>query len=158
MTLYEINNAIYDCIDEETGEIIDFDMIEALELERNQKIENLGLWYKNLLADSNALKNEIDVLTERKKQADSKAEQIKAWLTDILAGGKFETSKIKMFYRKSKAVDVDEDFIEWAKQNNDELLSYKEPTPNKTAIKTLILSGVELLHAKISEKNNLNIK
>ena len=158
MNLYEINNAIMNCIDEETGEIIDFEEIERLALERDTKIENLGCWYKNLISDAAALKAEIDALTERRKKAESKAEQLKNYIGDILSGGKFETSKVKMSFGKSTAVECDDEFIEWAKENNDELLSYKEPTPNKTLIKQLINSGEAVEHAAVVERLSLNIK
>ena len=47
MTLYEIDNAILECIDLETGEIIDTDKLDALQLERETKIENVALWIKD---------------------------------------------------------------------------------------------------------------
>ena len=159
MNLYEINQEILNCVDEETGEIIDIEMLENLQLEKDKKIENIGLWYKNLISDSQALKAEIDALTERKKRAEIRAEQLKRLLDSVLQFSKFETSKISMFYRKSKAVEVSENFVEWAKANNcDKYLTYKEPTPNKTAIKEAISNGESIEHAEIVERNNLVIK
>ena len=61
-------------------------------------------------------------------------------------------------FRKSKSVEVDDEFINWAKNNQDELLIYKEPTANKTAIKEAIKGGKEFEFARIVENNNLNIK
>ena len=84
-----------------------------------------------MISDAQALKNEIDALTERKKKSESKAEQIKAWLADILSGSKFETARTQMFWRKSKTVEVDDDFVGWARDNRDDLLTFKEPTPDK---------------------------
>ena len=37
--LYQIKNEILNCVDMETGEIIDFDRLAELQLERNAKIE-----------------------------------------------------------------------------------------------------------------------
>lgn len=37
MTLYEIDSAIMDCVDEETGEIIDLEKLEALNIERDKR-------------------------------------------------------------------------------------------------------------------------
>lgn len=159
MNLYEINQQIMNCVDEETGEIIDVEKLAELEIEKNTKIENIGLWYKNLLSDAAALKSEIEVLTERRKKAESKSEQLKALLDNILDGEKFETSKVSMFYRKSKAVDIDDGFLEWAAENNrSDLLRYKDPEPNKTAIKEAILSGSDIAFAGITEKNNLTVR
>ena len=157
MNLYEINNEILNCVDEETGEIVDFERLQELQIEKTSKIENLGLWYKNLISDAQALKNEIDALTERKKKSESKAEQIKAWLADILSGSKFETARTQMFWRKSKTVEVDDDFVGWARDNRDDLLTFKEPTPDKKAIKAALDTG-EDVHALVVEHNNLTIK
>lgn len=158
MNLYEIETEILSCVDDETGEIIDFEKLEQLNIEKNKKIENLGLWFKNLVADAVALKNEIDVLNERKKRAESKAEQIKLKLNEILNGTKFETSKIKMSYRKSKSVEIDDDFVSWACKNADNLLTFKPPVPDKKAIKDAIEFGNNVMYANLVSKSNLNIK
>lgn len=50
MTLYEINEAIMACVDVETGEIIDLDRLNALEMERDRKISNVACWIKDLKA------------------------------------------------------------------------------------------------------------
>lgn len=44
-TLYEINSAILDCVDLETGEIIDIDRLQALQIEKTQslKISRCGI-------------------------------------------------------------------------------------------------------------------
>ena len=42
MNLYEIDKAILELVDEETGEIADWDAFEQLQMEREQKIENAG--------------------------------------------------------------------------------------------------------------------
>lgn len=160
MTLYEIDREIEACVDDETGEIIDAERLEKLELDRNTKIENIGLWYKNLISDAQALNNEIDVLQERKKKAESKAEQLKMFLDSVLTGEKFETGKVQMFYRKSRSVNLDDDFIEWAKVTDgmNELLRFKAPEPNKAAIKAAILDGRDIKHAEIVENNNLTVR
>lgn len=158
MNLYEIDQEILNCVDEETGEIIDTEKLQAMQLEKSKKIEGIGLWYKNLLSDAAALKSEISILTERKKKAESKAEQLKLLLSEVLGGGKFETARISMSYRKSKAVECADGFIEWAQLHNDELLTYKAPEPNKAAVKSAILSGENISFAAIVERNNLVIK
>ena len=38
MKLYEIDNAILDCIDLETGEVIDTERLDALNMERSKRI------------------------------------------------------------------------------------------------------------------------
>lgn len=113
MNLYDINKQIEDaymaCINEETGE---FDeqaykqTIEMLNLTRQQKIENIICYIKNLKADAEALRAEEKNLAERRKSCESKAEHLSNYLQDYLAGEKFECAKGKVSYRKSKVVDI----------------------------------------------------
>lgn len=160
MNLYQINNEIMNCVDSDTGEIIDVEKLEELQLERDAKIENIALWIKNLAADAAALKAEEAVLADRRKKAESKVEQLRAYLDSVLSGSKFETAKVMVFYRKSKAVEVDESFIEWAQENeHDMYLTYKPPVANKTEIKSAIADGIDFEgHAQIVERMTLNIK
>ena len=44
MTIFEIDEAILECVDLETGEIIDAERLDALQMERDKKIENVALW------------------------------------------------------------------------------------------------------------------
>ena len=47
---------------------------------------------------------------------------------------------------------VDDDFTAWAEANGrDDLLTYKQPEPNKSAIKEAIQSGAEIPFAHIEE-------
>ena len=57
MTIYEIDQSIMECVDLETGEIIDIDKLNELELEREKKLENVACWIKDLKAEAEALKN-----------------------------------------------------------------------------------------------------
>ena len=160
-SLYEIDREILNCIDEETGEIIDADKLRNLQTDRTHKIENIGLWYKNLISDAEALKAEIGALAERKKRAESKAAQLKALLEEALDGAKFETAKVSMGYRKSKACEIENEaeFIKWAEENDhDEYLIDNSPVPDKTVIKNALKDGAYVPFAEIAEKNNLVIK
>lgn len=160
-SLYEINQEILNCVDAETGEIVDIEKLHRLQMDKSQKIENIGLWYKNLMSDAEALKAEIAILSQRKKKAESKAELLKALLDKALDGSKFETARVSMGYRKSKVCEFEDEaeFIKWARENNhDEYLIYKEPAPDKTVIKNAIKDGAAIPFAEITERNNLQIK
>ena len=65
--LYEIDQEILDCIDMETGEILDLEKLTALQMERERKLEGVALWIKDLNAEAAAVKEEADKLTARKK-------------------------------------------------------------------------------------------
>src|SRR5574344_1732207 len=105
-SLYDIDNRILDLTDKETGEILDEQAFEALQMERNDKLENIALWVKNLLSESEALKAEEKAFAERRKSAENKAESLKRYLDSALDGQKFNTTKVAISYRKSTSVDV----------------------------------------------------
>ena len=59
--LYELERALQEFeleIDEETGEILNMEDMDALQMERDIKVENIALWIKNLLSDAEAYKRE----------------------------------------------------------------------------------------------------
>ncbi|MBR7085678.1 MAG: siphovirus Gp157 family protein, partial [Oscillospiraceae bacterium] len=72
-TLYEIESAIYDCVDSETGEVIDEEKLNALMMERSAKLEGVALWIKNLESDAAAIRAERDNLDKRMKSTENKA-------------------------------------------------------------------------------------
>lgn len=71
-TLYEIDAAIMDCVDTETGEIIDEEQLNALLMERSAKLEGVALWIKNLDSDAAAIRAEREALEKRQKAAEKK--------------------------------------------------------------------------------------
>lgn len=153
MNLYEINNSILECVDEETGEIIDMERLEQLQLERDEKIENIGCWIKNLLSDAEQLKAEVDKLTARKRVTENKANSLKAYLQEVLAGERFKSSKLVISYRKSESVDVPD----W-RDIPEDYLKYKEPEPDKALIKKALKDGREITGCALVEKQNMQIK
>lgn len=158
MNIYEIDNAMFSLIDEETGEIKDYEAFEELQMQREEKIENTALWYKNLIAESKAIREEEKALAERHKSLEHRAESLKNFVNQTLQGNKFATSKVAISYRKSTAVEVDDEFIDYAMKNNSDLLTYKQPEPNKAVIKEMLQGGFDIPHAELVERNNMSIK
>lgn len=161
MTLYEINQAILDTIDPETGEIVDVDKLSELQMEREQKLEGVALWVKNLNAEAEAYKAEKEAFAEREKAAKNKAESLKKWLAYALNGEKMSTQKVAISFRKSESVEIEDEerVITYAQKNGrDDLLSYKAPTVNKSAIKAVIKTGKQIPGAVLVEKQNIQIK
>lgn len=158
--LYEIDQEIFECVDQETGEILDVEKLNELQMERDKKIEKVALWYKNLVSDATAYKAEKEAFAEREKAAKNKAESLKNWLGLALNGSKLTTEKVAITFRKSEAVEIEDEeaFVKWAYDFNDELLSFKDPTPNKTAIKNELKLGVEITGAHLVERQNIQIK
>lgn len=158
MTLYEINQEMQSLIDVETGEIKDFDAFVELSLNREEKIANTIKVIKNLLAEATEIKAECDALKKRYESRKKNADRLKDYLSQFLDGETYSCPQGEIKYRKSKSVVVDDDFIDWAKENAPEILTYKEPAANLTEIRNRIESGIEIPHAEIIEKNNIQIK
>lgn len=141
MSIYDIDSAIVSLIDEETGEVTDEEAFDALQMERDVKVENIGLYYKDLTAEAKAIKEEEASLAARRKSVENKAERLKKLLTYALQGQKFNSPRLKVSYRKSSTVELKDGFAAWAEENADDLLTYSEPKPNKTLIKAAIKDG-----------------
>ena len=153
MKLYEINEQIIACIDNETGEIIDTDKLNELQIAKDEKIENLALWYKDLIAEANALKEEREAFAEREKAAKNKAESIKNYLSYVLNGENFKTTKCALSFRKSEKTVIDDIY-----SIPENFLKYSEPKADLTEIKKAIKNGEEIKGAHIEETQNIQIK
>lgn len=153
-SLYTINQEILNCVDLETGEILDEQAFEALQIERNEKLENIALWVKNLLSESEALKAEEKAFAERRKSAESKAESLKRYLDTALKGQKFNTTKVAISYRKSTSVDV----LDVSKLPQEYQVVKTEVVADKKAIGDALKAGGSVAGATLVEKNNLSIK
>lgn len=154
MTLFELNDALRNFeleIDEETGEILNAVELDALEMQRDVKIENIALWIKNLKAEAEAVKKQKDAFYQREKALTNKAERLKEWLASNLNGEKWKSDKVVLSWRKSESVSVDDDF------NDDRFITY-EPKISKSAIKEALKNGEEVTGARLVENNSLQIK
>ena len=153
MNLFEIDAAILDCVDVETGEVFDVDRFEELELTRDAKIENICLWIKNLKAEAEALKAEKDAFAQRQKAAENKMESLKRYISGYLDGTAFESAKVKVSFRKSESLEISEGAV-----IPDEYLRFKEPEVNKADLKKAIKAGLTIGGVQLVESNNIQIK
>lgn len=162
--LYEINadiEALLNAVtDPETGEVVDPEALDGLLMERNEKIENVVLYAKDIHAEWVAVCHEAMTLQQRADRLKNTEDSLKGYLAKALDGEKFTTSKCDVGFRKSEAVEVDDEFVEWARNNfADHLVSHKETfMPNKTEIKKYLKEGKPLEHCRIVEKRNISIK
>ena len=105
MTLYDIDAQIAALdgaaeddmlIDAETGELISVaQALDALRMERETKIENVACWVKNLSAEADAIREEENRLMKRRKAAETKAANLKAWLLAAMTREDGTTDKLK---------------------------------------------------------------
>ena len=156
MTLYEINEQIQKAIelgfDPETGEILDESALEQLQLDRDEKIENICLFIKDLKAEAAALDAEKKNLDARSTVAKRKSDSLSRYLQAMLDGEKFKTARCSISYRKTSAVIVDNE------NELPELCVRIGKEPNKTAIKDYINAGVSVPGAHIEDRQSMIIK
>lgn len=157
MTLFEIDDAILNFefeVDEETGEILNAQDLDDLKMAREDKIEGVGLWIKNLEAEAAAVKAEKDNMADRQRRLEKKAESLKGYLSYALQGQKFSTPKIAMSWRRSESVDITDVYL-----LPEELINVQiKKVPDKKAIKDAIKAGKDIRGAELIEKQNLQIK
>ena len=163
MTLYEIDSAILECVDPETGEIINEEALTALQMERNQKIENVALWVKDLRAEADAIAAEVKALTARKRSAENKAERLKLWLGNALDGEIFKTGKVRISYTHNSKLSVTDeqsvvDYIQTHYTDPKEFLRFQLPEIRKDAVKAALRDGAEIPGASIEPTVSVVIK
>lgn len=157
MTLFDINKAILEFdyeIDEETGEILNAQDLDALQLAREEKIEGVGLWIKNLTAEAEAVKKEKDAMADRQRRLEKKAESLKNYLAWALQGEKFSTPRIAMSFRKSEVVNIPDEALLDDRFVNITMVK----KPDKKLIKDTLKAGREVPGAELVTKQNLQIK
>lgn len=121
------------------------DTMEAVEGELEVKAENYAKVIANLTADLNAIKVEIDRLTERKKTIENNIKNMKNALQDSMeATGKtkFRTELFNFGIRNNQpavVIDVDSVF-----DIPEDYLKYKDPEVDKRKLKEALQMGVDV--------------
>jgi hypothetical protein len=162
-SLYEIDGRIWDVIqagyalDEETGEFWDDSAFEALEMERNDKLEGCALFVKNMEANVEAIRNEEKKLAERRHVLERRAERMRDYIAaSMVAFGdkQIDTARVALSLRKSEALVVLD-----ADQIPAEYMVTKTTTaPDKAAMKKAIKAGWTVPGAAIETRHNLQVK
>ena len=160
--LYEINQDILSCVDMETGEILDVEKLDALQMEREAKLEGVALWVKDLSAEAAAVKEEADKLNARKRALDNKITALKMWLLIALDGGKLKTPRCNVYQTHSQRLKVENeaglvDFL-LSLDNPEEYLRFKDPELRKDEIKKALKDGDFFPGAALEETESVVIK
>lgn len=166
MTLYEINSQIealldrmYETVDEEIGEVNEDITAELAELNmaRDQKLDNIGAYIKNLDAEAKAIKDEMDALKKRLDSKKNKIESLKEYVANDLqyhGDTKKESPRVVFSFRKSKAVEItDESLIP-----SGYIVTKTETRVDKIAIKHAIDECCEVPGAVLVDRLSLQIK
>lgn len=161
MTIYEIDARMAGLIDPETGELLDYDAFAQLAMERDAKIENMALWYKDLTAEAKAIREEEKALAERRRSAENKAERLKGYIDTALGGEPWQSARAAVSYRKSTAVEIEDEaaLIEELEFNGfDECLTYQAPKINKVELMKALKSGTAIKGAELVTRQNVQVK
>ena len=160
MTLYEIAQEMASLIDQETGELKDYEAFEALQMARDEKIDNMAKWILDLEAEAKMVKERADELAKRAQNAKKKAERLREFLQEYLGGEKRKTADYTIGYRRTEAVEItDEDrAIAWLMDNDEDALTYQNPKISKTAVKEILKSGREVPGAELVERQSMSVR
>ena len=159
--LYEIDAAILAAVDQETGEILDIEKLNALQMEREYKLEGVALWIKDLRAEAAAVKEEADKLTARKKSLDNKIDGLKVWLLNALAGEKLKTPRCNVYQTHNQRLAVSDEpkLIEFLQtlEQPDRFLKV-EPELRRDEIKKALKEGYIIPGAALEPTESVVIK
>ena len=162
MTLYDIDAQIAalearcddaETIDEETGEIIRVDLsaeLDALRMAREEKLENVACWVKNLTAYIDGTKAEEKKLADKRRAAERRVESLKAWLLAAMTRedgttDRLKTARASISVRRNPPSTICDDELLPCKYK----IVKQTVTPDKAAIKAAILSGEEVPGARL---------
>ena len=160
--LYDIDQEILDCVDLETGEILDSAKLDALQMERERKLEGVALWIKDLKAEASAVKEEADKLNARRKALDNKIDGLKQWLLYALNGEKLKTARCNVYQTHSQRLAVADEpklirFLQTLEQP-DRFLKISDPELKKDEIKKALKDGFEIPGAELETTESVVIK
>lgn len=140
-------------MDEETGELLNVEQLEALEMERSEKLENIALLIKDLSANAADIRTEEKNLAARRHEIEQRAERLKSWLAQELNGERLDTPRCVVSWCKTTSLNITDlsaipaDFLKFA-----------DPAPDKNAIKAAIKAGREIDGAELVESTSMTIK
>lgn len=163
MNLFQIEEAITNCvklddredyIDVSTGEIIDVQALDALKMEKEKKLRNIGCWVLNLKAEEQAIADQIKKFTARKQAIHNKIESLQNYTAAALNGEPWKCTECEYKWRMTESVQFNGDI----KSVPVEYLRLKEPELDKTKVKKALKSGVVIAGCTLEKHNSMSIK
>lgn len=162
--LFEINNDIekalediLNSVNEETGEVDEayVRIFEDLQMQKDEKLENIGCYIKNLNADIKAFQEEEKVMKKRREVLEHKVERLKKYVSTILNGEKWDKStKVRFGFTESTQTVIDDETLIPKKF----LIKKIDYSPDKNAIKEAIKSGKKVKGAHLNTVKNIQVK
>lgn len=161
MKLYEIPSAIRDALekidlDEETGEIINADLLDQVKEDSKNKILATFCFIKELAADKETLGKQIDNLRARQQSITKKIDWLKNECMkgmDALGSRKLKDPQVTGYFMSRDRVEITDE-----KNIPPEYLRIPPPEPMKTEIMKALKAGKEIAGAEIKTSVSLAIK
>ena len=159
MKLYEIQEQIeflLNLIDEDgTIEESSFAQLEELAIAEEDKLENIGLLLKNWAAEAKAIREEEKNLATRRRAIENQTERLKEYAGNYLLKSnrsEFKTAKVRLSFRKSTAVQIDEDEL-----IPDEFWQVKKEV-SRSLISKALKEGQTVAGCRLEERQNLQVR
>ena len=160
MKIYEIPHAIRAAldameIDTETGEILNADALHDVEAEATDKVESTALYLREYEAEIEATDAEINRLIERVNAMKRRRDHLKGQLLEaVQATGKVKTARVTVSIRRTSAVHIDD----CANLPEAYVTTKTLVSPNRTAIKQALQSGVAVPFCSLEERESVIIR
>ena len=166
LKIYEITSQIQAAlnaleVDEETGEIVGWDKLEALTESATTKIANCARFLQYAQVQIDAMDKVIAGIKARKQSAQNLVDKLSVKVVQALLAmpdgkRKIEEPDIKVSTRKSESVSLDDESLLDKKFVKVEVIT--KQSPDKKAIKEAIKSGEEVKGAHLCTNYSLQIK
>lgn len=161
----EIEKLVESAVDEETGEIKDelfLGMANDMAMERDKKLLGCAAYYKNLKAESEAIKKEADKLAKRARSVMNHADSLKSYMemnmtapADGVEGDKLKDAQSVLTWRKSSSVVVTVDAEKLPDEFKQTVVTV---SAKKNDISKAIKEGADLDFAFVQVRQSLQIK
>lgn len=141
-----------------------FDTLTAIEDEFDVKAENVACYIKSMNAEIKAMKEEETALHRRRHAFENSVERLKGYLLgtmNAIGRSKIDMPRARLSIRRnaeSLVVEDEQEFIEWASFEADDLLKYAAPEIKKTDVKKMLQAGHELPFVHLTRTESLMIK
>lgn len=159
--LYEICNELDAIIEHgkvfvstETGEVFTPDALDALKLEKAEKVDNCLMVMRQYETDAAGIDLEIERLTALKKHYASRAKWLKEYVKDCLNGEEFKSGKFKVTYWQSRAIV----FTDWRKVPEQYFKDQTEKDISKVALMDVLKNGGTVPGVVLEERINMVVK
>lgn len=159
-SLYELNARIltFEMEFDSDGVWCNEDVLDALQMERDEKIEQICLWIKNLRAEAQMVTAEAKNLTDRAKKLTNKADNLERYVAGNLDGKPFKTSKVNVTWRKSESVNITDESLIPDRFMDIQVVRKPVKKTIKAFLKEAEEKGEGVPWAKIEQKNNIQLK